>query len=146
MPLWWHSTGANLTAHALAPVAIDALVPDKKCPWNLALDYEGWQPVWDDLLGATQEHERAARERNASQLPAAISLKRPKPSLMRQQEHSTMSRSRRCERCARMKWSHHAFPVTVCYDQPLMREHNDKMRWLYSSGRAFAFHLSATFD
>ncbi len=124
----------NLTAHALAlEEAVDILIPDRNTRGILALDYEGWQPVWDDLLGPQyknmSEHLVSDAHPGWSAAQVTEQAEAEFNSAARAFYEVTFTTLRALR--PHMQLSHHAFPVTVCYDQPLMREHNDRMQWLY---------------
>jgi hypothetical protein len=66
----------SIPAHIAAlHAAVGELIPDPTTQGVVALDYEGWQPVWDELLGAQYKRfsEDLVRTEHPSWSPAAVS-------------------------------------------------------------------------
>jgi hypothetical protein len=41
-----------------------------------------------------------------------------------------------------ISWTHHAYPVSICYDDPSARRHNDAMLWMYLLRPTFGVTVS----
>eukprot|EP01047_Picozoa_sp_COSAG01_P045021 COSAG01_NODE_4118_length_5335_cov_3.316272_6_plen_284_part_00 len=124
----------SLSAHVAAlEAAVAELIPDPRTAGVLALDYEGWQPVWDDLLGAqykrmSEQIVRAAHPRWGSAAVTAEAA-RQFSAAARAFYTTTFSTLRRLR--PHIRWTHHAYPQMICYDSPAARAHNDALLWFY---------------
>ena len=124
----------NLTAHAEAlKAAVEVLIPDENATGVAALDYEGWQPIWDDLLGEQYKNMSVELVLAAEpSLPAAQASAKAEAAFNAAARafYTTTFDTLKALR-PKVRWSHHAYPDMTCYDTAAGRAHNDGMLWMF---------------
>ena len=124
----------SLPAHIAALTsAVAELIPDPLATGVLALDYEGWQPVWDELLGAQYKRfsEDLVRTAHPSWAAAAVTAEAARQFESAAEAFYTATFTTLRKLRPHIQLSHHAYPVLVCYYNPAMRAHNDALLWFY---------------
>lgn len=124
----------SIPAHIAAlRAAAEELIPDRATFGVVALDYEGWQPVWDDYLGPQYKRfsEDLVRAEHPSWSPTAVSAEASRQFESAAREFYTVTFKTLRELRPNISWTHHAYPVSICYDNPSARLHNDALLWLY---------------
>ena len=130
----WGPQNISLTAHTAALTsAVEKMIENPDQTGIVALDYEGWQANWDDLLG--NQYKTASEDSVRLQHPdwPAVNItaeaQRQFNAAARAFYTATFQTLKKLR--PKISWTHHAYPVMICYNTATARAHNDDMLWMY---------------